>query len=497
MPSSPSKGAYQPAWMGKPKKQPNFAALGQVLVAKGVISPPASPPKPQKPSPSKQKRTSSPVKSSNKADDQLRSSVNNKAPTSPTEDEYAQRIKTVRQACMQYEHEKLVMYKNAQTERRKSPLRKRAAGRAEVEDKKSLVDVIHARAAQKAAEERAGLVVLAALKRYHRKFQAAATIQKRLRGILGRRAFALKREDERQNRAAAVLQAIGRGHFERVRGRFALHRRNKRLRMCATLRTQALFRGKRERRYGESKKRADVRDAIRLRQQNAAVTLQKAYRGHNGRNQLNATVLLLNGLANHSQSAVKIFLGMDVDGSGSIDRSEFQAGCRQMGLLEESRMGYTLTNHAIDRVYDMLDDDGSGELSFKEMMEALNIAKRRTARRAAFARTRWQGAKDKVVNQLPPEVFDNIRQGNLTSLSSVASAAARRSTSSEVVLAPSEDVSQAPPNTNPSEPAAQTTAASPSESAGVEHDVIADEQQQACTDPAAASPENTPAVAVN
>ena len=39
MPSSPQKGPYQPAWLGKPRKQTNFAALGQMLVQSGAITP--------------------------------------------------------------------------------------------------------------------------------------------------------------------------------------------------------------------------------------------------------------------------------------------------------------------------------------------------------------------------------------------------------------------------------------------------------------------------
>ena len=125
------------------------------------------------------------VKSSNKADDKLRSSVNNKAAYGsrplPTEDERAQRVITVRQAGMQLEQKKLAAYKKKKEERRRNSTTRRAApdsSRASPEvDKKSLMEAFHARAAQKAAEERAGIKISAAFLHYHHRFKAIAKLQ--------------------------------------------------------------------------------------------------------------------------------------------------------------------------------------------------------------------------------------------------------------------------------------------------------------------------------
>jgi hypothetical protein len=330
------------------------------------------------------------VKSSNNTDTKLRSSVNNKAAYGsrplPTEDERAQRVTTVRHAGMQLEQKKLAAYKKKKEDRRRISTARRGPDSsspvvpvAADEQKKTLMEAYHTRTAQKASEERAGLKISAAFVHYHHRFKAIATLQARTRGKQER----LHGESQtrlvgrKRMQAAAYIQAHARGHGERTHG-IVVRRKQ------YAMRLQAAYKGKKERRSGESKIRADARHQERLRRGKAAIMLQRVFRGHRARNQSEATVVLLDGLANLSQSAVKIFLEFDSDGSGSIDQDEFLAGIESLGLRQDK----SIIDSDVRRVFDLLDTDGGGTLSIKELIEVLKVAKLRVSRKAERARNR-------------------------------------------------------------------------------------------------------------
>lgn len=327
------------------------------------------------------------VKSSNNTDAKLRSSVNNKAAYGsrplPTEDERAQRVTTVRHAGMQLEQKKLAAYKKKKEDRRRISTARRGPDSsspvAADEQKKTLMEAYHTRTAQKASEERAGLKISAAFVHYHHRFKAIATLQARTRGKQER----LHGESQtrlvgrKRMQAAAYIQAHARGHGERTHGKVVRRKQY-------AMRLQAAYKGKKERRSGESKIRADARHQERLRRGKAAIMLQRVFRGHRARNQSEATVVLLDGLANLSQSAVKIFLEFDSDGSGSIDQDEFLAGIESLGLRQDK----SIIDSDVRRVFDLLDTDGGGTLSIKELIEVLKVAKLRVSRKAERARNR-------------------------------------------------------------------------------------------------------------
>ena len=327
------------------------------------------------------------VKSSNNTDAKLRSSVNNKAAYGsrplPTEDERAQRVTTVRHAGMQLEQKKLAAYKKKKEDRRRISTARRGPDSsspvAADEQKKTLMEAYHTRTAQKASEERAGLKISAAFVHYHHRFKAIATLQARTRGKQER----LHGESQtrlvgrKRMQAAAYIQAHARGHGERTHGMVVRRKQY-------AMRLQAAYKGKKERRSGESKIRADARHQERLRRGKAAIMLQRVFRGHRARNQSEATVVLLDGLANLSQSAVKIFLEFDSDGSGSIDQDEFLAGIESLGLRQDK----SIIDSDVRRVFDLLDTDGGGTLSIKELIEVLKVAKLRVSRKAERARNR-------------------------------------------------------------------------------------------------------------
>ena len=76
----------------------------------------------------------------------------------------------------------------------------------------------------------------------------------------------------------------------------------------------------------------------------------------------------------------QIFMDLDEDGGGTVDRSEFAAGIQQVGLsLSEEELGL---------MWESLDTDGSGELSFEEIAEKFQaqyeVALREELREAQF-----------------------------------------------------------------------------------------------------------------
>ena len=148
------------------------------------------------------------------------------------------------------------------------------------------------------------------------------------------------------------------------------------------------FRGHVERMRGESVTRGSARAALRAKSVRAATALQSVFRGHRGRSKTAATTRLLEAMA-VKKSAVKIFLDFDIDKNGAINKDEFRRGVELLGLMQGEGDETTLTGTDVDSVFDMLDDDGSGELSLHELVEVLKMAKRRVERKAAVARGRW------------------------------------------------------------------------------------------------------------
>merc|ERR1711862_199763 len=66
--------------------------------------------------------------------------------------------------------------------------------------------------------------------------------------------------------------------------------------------------------------------------------------------------------------AVAVMMQFDRDNSGTIDRLEFRDGVR----LLEARQLRTKTDEEIDELFDLLDDDDSGELDMDEFQKFLS-----------------------------------------------------------------------------------------------------------------------------
>ena len=179
-----------------------------------------------------------------------------------------------------------------------------------------------------------------------------------------------------------VEQARYRGHAERVGGKLTMSRIQKQREMDGADVIAAGFRGHIERMRGESVARSDARNALRAQSVRAATALQSIFRGHRGRSKMAATSRLLEAMA-VKKSAVKIFLDFDINKDGAINKDEFRSGVETLGLMQDMEAS------VVDSVFDMLDDDGSGELSLHELVEVLKMAQRRVERKAAAARARW------------------------------------------------------------------------------------------------------------
>ena len=75
---------------------------------------------------------------------------------------------------------------------------------------------------------------------------------------------------------------------------------------------------------------------------------------------------LLNALRDNKSRVIDIFLKLDKDMSGSIDKKEF----RQVMLFAKD---LTFERPAIDSAFDLLDADGSGEIDLKELDRLLRV----------------------------------------------------------------------------------------------------------------------------
>jgi len=65
--------------------------------------------------------------------------------------------------------------------------------------------------------------------------------------------------------------------------------------------------------------------------------------------------------------AIDVFREFDTDDSGTVDRKEFQAGCKSLGMDFGGKKAH-------DEVFDAIDEDGSGELDYWEVEKAIKRA---------------------------------------------------------------------------------------------------------------------------